>query len=42
MYVGSTYEMIMAGTTVTIKMAKNRYGSSGLELPGLSERERGI
>jgi hypothetical protein len=33
MYVGSNWEMMMAGTTVTIKMAKTRYGSSWLELP---------
>jgi hypothetical protein len=37
MYVGSTSEMMMAGTMVKIKMAKTRYGSSWSELPRLRD-----
>jgi hypothetical protein len=45
MYVGSTWEMMMVRTMVTIKMAKTRYGSSWLELPrsrNVSEMMRAI
>jgi hypothetical protein len=35
MYVGSTWEMMMAGRTVTMKMAKTRYWRSCAEFPRL-------